>query len=121
LTAKALQLEFLFLIPRYFVYLALLAWTAAFIGLITQTTRNLFTIPDEELLNFQPIRLCVPIQQIVSRAGVRVNYDHCGEEIINEREIIINGQPICRACASDGYYHQQEELCLPLPLQHQLV
>jgi formylmethanofuran dehydrogenase subunit E len=79
------------------------------------------TMPDEELLSFQPVRLRVPIQQIVSRAGVRVNCDHCGEEIINEREIIINGQSICRACASDGYYHQPEELCLPLPLQHQFA
>ena len=32
--ARAMQLEFLQIIPRYFVYIALLSWTAAFIGLI---------------------------------------------------------------------------------------
>ena len=32
--ARALQLEFLYVIPRYLVYVALLAWAAAFIGLV---------------------------------------------------------------------------------------
>jgi formylmethanofuran dehydrogenase subunit E len=71
-------------------------------------------MPDDELLHFQPVRLNVPIQQIVSRAGVRVNCDQCGEEIINEREIVSNGQSLCRGCATGGYYHGQEELLLPL-------
>jgi formylmethanofuran dehydrogenase subunit E len=73
-------------------------------------------MPDDELLTFQSVRLHMPIQHIVSRAGVRSNCDHCGEEIINEREIIVNGQTLCRACAGEGYYHGQEELLLPLPL-----
>jgi formylmethanofuran dehydrogenase subunit E len=78
------------------------------------------TMPDDELLNFQPVRLRIPIQQIVSRAGVRISCDHCGEEIINEREMISDGQFLCRACAADGYYHQEVELCLPLPLYSEM-
>ncbi len=77
------------------------------------------TMPDDELLDFQSVRLRVPIQNIVSRAGVRVNCNHCGEEIINEREVIVNGQTLCRACAAEGYYHKQEELQLPLCLPHE--
>ncbi len=76
------------------------------------------TMPANELLDIQPVRVHIPIQQIVSRAGVRVNCDQCGEEIINEREIAINGQILCRACASGGYYHH-EELQLRLCFQHQ--
>lgn len=76
-------------------------------------------MPDNELLDIQPVRLRIPIQQIVSRAGVRVNCDHCSEEIINEREIISDGESLCRACATDGYYHQPVELYLSL--QHQMV
>lgn len=76
-------------------------------------------MPDDELLNFQHVRLRVPIQDIVSRAGVRVNCAYCGEEIINEREIISDGESLCRACATDGYYHQPVELYLSL--QHQMV
>lgn len=77
------------------------------------------TIPANELLDIQPVRLRISIQRIVSRAGVRANCDQCGEEIINEREVISNGQILCRACASGGYYHPQEELQLPLCIRHQ--
>lgn len=71
------------------------------------------SMPDDELLDFQSVRLHVPIQHIVSRAGVRVKCDHCGEEIINEREILCDGKTLCYACASGGYY-QHEEFWLSL-------
>ena len=40
--AKALQLNFLYIIPRYFIYLALIAWLATFIGLVVQLTKKFF-------------------------------------------------------------------------------
>ncbi len=40
--AEAMDLEFLFPIPKYFVYVALVAWTLAFIGLIHKLVKNLF-------------------------------------------------------------------------------
>ncbi|MCA9981017.1 MAG: TraR/DksA C4-type zinc finger protein [Anaerolineales bacterium] len=61
-------------------------------------------MPDAELLTIQPIQLTTPVKQIVSRAGVRVNCALCGEEIINEREIVRDGEPVCVACAGDAYY-----------------
>ncbi len=39
--AKALRLDFLYLIPRYFVYLAIAAWLAAFAGLAVQFANKL--------------------------------------------------------------------------------
>ena len=39
--AKALEQDFLLVIPRYFVYLAILAWLATFIGLVIQVIRKL--------------------------------------------------------------------------------
>ena len=61
-------------------------------------------MPDEALLTVEPVQLLQPIRQIVSRPGVRVNCAGCGEEIINEREIVTDGQPFCHACAQGGYY-----------------
>jgi formylmethanofuran dehydrogenase subunit E len=61
-------------------------------------------MPDNELLIIQPVQLSVPVSQIVSRAGVRVNCAECGEEIINEREVVVAGRPLCAACASPAYY-----------------
>ena len=67
------------------------------------------SMPDDELLTIQPIILTTPVQEIVSRAGVRVNCDACGEEIINEREVILHGRVLCRACGWGGYYVSVEQ------------
>lgn len=40
--AEALKLDFLLVIPRYFIYLAIVAWFAAFVGLVVQAGRKLF-------------------------------------------------------------------------------
>jgi len=67
------------------------------------------SMPDDELLTIQPIILTTPVQEIVSRAGVRVNCDACGEEIINEREVLLHGRILCRACGWGGYYVSVEQ------------
>jgi len=63
-------------------------------------------MPDEVLFSIAPVALTVPVKQIVSRAGVRVNCAGCGEEIINEREVVNHGQPYCRPCMGQGYYQE---------------
>lgn len=66
-------------------------------------------MPDAELLDIRSVRLATPVKDIVSRAGVRVNCDICGEEIINERELAIDGELLCRGCAGPAYYHETEK------------
>ena len=61
-------------------------------------------MPDEELLTIQRVELAQPVAAIVSRAGARAKCVTCGEEIINEREIVTDGRPLCRNCAGGGYY-----------------
>ncbi|MBI5568150.1 MAG: TraR/DksA C4-type zinc finger protein [Chloroflexi bacterium] len=77
-------------------------------------------MPDYELLSIQPVQLTVPIEAIISRAGVRVNCDVCGEEIINEREIEREGSTLCRSCAGQGYYQLVADFSL-LPVSEWIV
>lgn len=73
-------------------------------------------MPDEALLTVQPVALRQPVTAIISRPLVRVNCAVCGEEIINEREVYLNGQPLCKSCASEGYYRPLSEEALPSTL-----
>lgn len=67
-------------------------------------------MPDDSLLTIRAVRLSEPVARIVSRAGVRVNCAGCGEEIINEREVIQAGRPFCVACTDASYYSQEDLL-----------
>jgi formylmethanofuran dehydrogenase subunit E len=73
-------------------------------------------MPDHELLSIQRVQLTTPVEAIVSRAGVRANCDLCGEEIINEREVVRDGLTLCRSCAGQGYYQLVADFArLPVP------
>lgn len=61
-------------------------------------------MPDDELLSFEWVTLSTPVAAIVSRASARAICDKCGEEIINEREVIEGGSTLCRTCAGHRYY-----------------
>ncbi|MCC6298735.1 MAG: TraR/DksA C4-type zinc finger protein [Anaerolineales bacterium] len=61
-------------------------------------------IPDDLLLQWQEVELIVPIKQIISQAGKRVNCEICGEEIINQREVMREGTILCKTCAGESYF-----------------
>jgi formylmethanofuran dehydrogenase subunit E len=61
-------------------------------------------MPAAQLLVAQRVQLHTPFPAIISRAGHRVLCDHCGEEILNERERMQDGMTLCRACSGESYY-----------------
>ena len=61
-------------------------------------------IPDSELIKIEKVRLTLPLDEILSKPHIRVLCSHCGEEIINKREVIRSGVILCRHCAGDRYY-----------------
>ena len=65
-------------------------------------------LPDDELLLVQEVVLTEPVEKIISRPGVRAQCSVCGEEIINERELIRDGQILCISCAGESYYFQPQ-------------
>ena len=61
-------------------------------------------MPDDELFLIHRVALNTSIKAIVSHPGVRATCSVCREEIINEREVLRDGQVLCRTCAGEGYY-----------------
>ena len=63
-------------------------------------------MPDLELFTFQEVALDPSLERLVSRHGLRAKCTQCGEEIINERQVIVGGRVLCRNCAGQGYYRK---------------
>lgn len=60
---------------------------------------------DGELFTVQEVVVEIPDQDQPGRPISRVVCAICGEGINDRREIRLNGQVLCRACAKGGYYH----------------
>ena len=65
-------------------------------------------LPDEQLFIVEPVNLTVSLQAIISQPGLRAICAMCGEEVMNERQVIVNGKPICRTCAGESYFSREE-------------
>ncbi|HSH04312.1 MAG TPA: FmdE family protein [Anaerolineae bacterium] len=63
-------------------------------------------MPDSELLQAERVVLGQSVAAIVSRAGVRVVCEGCGEEVMNEREVVVEGRVLCQGCGGGGYYRE---------------
>jgi formylmethanofuran dehydrogenase subunit E len=61
-------------------------------------------MPEEELLVTEEVTLLLSLEKLISRSGIRVNCQACGEEILNEREVLRDGMVLCRSCAGERYY-----------------
>lgn len=66
-------------------------------------------MPEVELLDIREVALTVSLENILSKDGCRLTCERCGEEIINERQIIQNGLTLCRSCAGERYYRHLDE------------
>lgn len=69
-------------------------------------------MPDDELLHCRHVILDPPLEILLSKPAVRVDCSICGEEIINERQVLVNGAPLCKTCAHQGYYILEKEACM---------
>ena len=60
--------------------------------------------PVLELLKIQPVVLKTPLEDLLNRPGLRTCCEICDEEVINGREVVDNGQILCRACTGLSYF-----------------
>jgi formylmethanofuran dehydrogenase subunit E len=61
-------------------------------------------MPDAELFNVHHVAVAIPEFDKPGHPLRRVECERCGEGINDGREIIRNGETLCRACASGAYY-----------------
>jgi formylmethanofuran dehydrogenase subunit E len=61
-------------------------------------------MPETELFTFQEVHLQPSLETIISQANFRTHCCQCGEEIINQREVVIAGLTYCQTCFGGSYY-----------------
>jgi formylmethanofuran dehydrogenase subunit E len=66
--------------------------------------RGYQVIPDKELFRYEEVVLNPSLAGFLGKPNVRVSCAYCGEEIINERQVVMDGVLLCKTCANQGYY-----------------
>jgi len=62
------------------------------------------TLPDDELFSIERVEVSLSPEDLPGRPRSRVPCSRCGEGINDHREVIVDGQVVCRACAGHAYY-----------------
>ena len=65
-------------------------------------------IPTELLLEARDVALNLDVAALVGKPGVRVSCARCKEEILNQREVLRDGETICQSCAGESYWRAAE-------------
>ncbi|MBM4409833.1 MAG: formylmethanofuran dehydrogenase [Chloroflexi bacterium] len=61
-------------------------------------------MPDADLLRIRPVSLRVDLAALLGRKGLRVDCDRCGEEVLNGRQHLESGRPVCQGCTGGAFY-----------------
>lgn len=61
-------------------------------------------MPDASLFSWRAVRLQPSLTNLLSQPDARTSCEECGEEIINERQVLQDGRVLCRSCAGAGYF-----------------
>lgn len=59
---------------------------------------------DEELFTCVPVEMCIPEEDRPGSPVRTVVCARCGEQVQDAREVIVDGETLCRACAHGPYY-----------------
>ncbi|MDR3204574.1 MAG: FmdE family protein [Deltaproteobacteria bacterium] len=59
---------------------------------------------DEEILSYQEVSVELKPENLPGKPLKRIRCPICGEDVTDGREVISNGQEICRCCAGQAYF-----------------
>ena len=68
------------------------------------TVERLSNMPEEELIKMEEINIGVPENDVPGFPKQTTSCEICGEKIMDGREVILNDETLCRACAEGAYY-----------------
>ena len=66
--------------------------------------KKLATMPEEELLKLEDVKLKVPENDIPGLPQHKAVCSKCGERIMDGRDVLEDGKVVCKACADRPYY-----------------
>jgi formylmethanofuran dehydrogenase subunit E len=61
-------------------------------------------MPDEELFQWEEVKVEVPEEDMPGRPLRRIQCEKCGEHVQDSRDVDVDGKTLCRFCADGGYY-----------------
>mgnify|MGYP000958283300 FL=1 len=69
-----------------------------------EAIEKLATMPEEELLKLEEVQMEVPENDIPGFPKQKAVCSKCGERIMDGRDVIVDGNVLCKACAKGPYY-----------------
>jgi len=69
-----------------------------------EVIRVLSEAPEQEILKIEHVRLTIPKEDLPGFPVGKAVCSRCGEQVSDNRHVMINGQPLCRNCVGESYY-----------------
>lgn len=67
---------------------------------------NLSKVPEDELLIIEEVKVDIGEHDIPGFPKYKAYCEKCGDRVLDRREVIIDGQTLCKACAEGPYYQK---------------
>jgi formylmethanofuran dehydrogenase subunit E len=70
-------------------------------------------MPDSVLFRVQKVRVKMSEYDLPGPTRKKVSCSRCGQVVRDNREVIQNDQILCKPCAQEAYFSEQEEITWP--------
>jgi len=61
-------------------------------------------VPEDEILKIEHVRITIKKEDLPGFPVEKANCSTCGEQISDNRHLVVNGRVLCRNCAGESYY-----------------
>ena len=68
--------------------------------------QKLIHAPESELLIIEEVDVDIREHDVPGFPKYKVYCEECGDKVLDRREVIVNGQTLCKACAEGPYYQK---------------